>query len=261
MDPIRFDGKQVVVTGGASGIGKATAIAFAEYGAQVAVIDLNLLPEEVPGEDLNIASFRADVSDPEEVEKVARMLNRPIDILISNAGIEYNDVGSLLTMPEGGLKKILDVNVMGAINCARTFMPTMPSGGRVVFVSSLQAFMACMPGTSYQASKAALLGITKALAIEVADRGINVNAVCPAGVATEGMGAVRAGDNGLDDYRRHNPVGRRAWPHEIAYPILFLCSPWASYMTGMELMVDGGHSVLGMPYFGPPRIVDNDPDR
>jgi NAD(P)-dependent dehydrogenase (short-subunit alcohol dehydrogenase family) len=136
----------------------------------------------------------------------------------------------------------------------------MSAGGKVVFVSSLQASMACLPGTSYQASKAALIGLAKALAVELAPKGINVNAICPAGVATEGMGAVRAGDGGLDDYRRHNPVGRRAWPDEIAYPILFLCSDWAKYLVGASLIVDGGMSSLGMPYVGPARSVPNDPD-
>lgn len=261
MQNIRFSGKTVVVTGGGSGIGRATAIAFAEHGAMTFVVDISAeAGARVVEEHSNLCFRQGDVSRLEEIEAVRESIGEPVDILVSNAGIEYNDVGNLLTMPVDKLQRILGVNLMGAINCARVFMPTMPRGGKVVFVSSLQAFAACLPGTSYQASKGALISLTKALAIEVALNGINVNVICPGGVATEGMGAVRAGDSGLDDFRRLNPMGRRAWPEEIAYPILFLCSEWASYMTGQILQVDGGMSAVGMPR---PTLVpvENDPDR
>lgn len=265
MEAIRFDGKLALVTGGASGIGKATALAFAKYGANVIILDID---EErgsvIANEHPNIDFCKADISLPQDLQNSATFITlrygRPVDILVSNAGVEDNAAGNLLFMPEPGLRRIIDVNLFGAIYCARAFMPNMCNGGKVIFVSSLQAFMACLPGTSYQASKAGLLGVTKALAIEVAHLGINVNAVCPSGVATEGMGAVRGGDSGLDGYRRHNPVGRRAWPDEIAYPILFLCSPWASYMTGQVVQIDGGMSALGMPYPGEIRAVLHDPD-
>jgi NAD(P)-dependent dehydrogenase (short-subunit alcohol dehydrogenase family) len=251
-----FTGKKVVVTGGLSGIGRATALAFAESNAEVYVLDithtaLSLHP--------NIQIMLVDVADEKNVLDTAKNIGA-IDILVSNAGIEYNDVGNLVSMPRRKLDRILEVNLGGAINCVRAFMPKMHKGGRVVFVSSTQAFMACHPGTSYQASKAGLIGLAKGLAIEYARLGINVNVICPGGVATEGMGAVRAGDSGLDDFKRHCPIGRRAHPHEIAKPILFLCSEWASYITGATLVVDGGVSSLGMPYppLGAP--VDNDPD-
>jgi 3-oxoacyl-[acyl-carrier protein] reductase len=266
MRNIGFAGKIVVVTGGASGIGRATALAFAECGANVAVVDV----DEERGEALvdgaqRIEFFKADVAIVHEVQSVLEGVlgkyGRPADILVSNAGIENNQVGSLLTMPEDVLRRILDVNLYGAINCARVFVPAMPDGSKVVFVSSLQAFMACLPGTSYQASKAGLIGIAKALAIELGPRRINVNVICPGGVATEGMGAVRAGESGLDDYRRHNPLGRRARPEEMALPILFLCSEWASYMTGQIVQVDGGMSAMGMPRAGAAIIMPDDPDQ
>ncbi len=254
-----FKGKTVVVTGGASGIGKATALAFAEAGAGVCIIDNNeVRAQAVVDHHTSIKFVLADVSDSLSVASAARMLN-PVDILVSNAGIEYNNDGNVLTMNPQRLRRILEVNLWGAINCVRAFVPHMARGGKVVIVSSLQASMACLPGTSYQASKAALIGLGRALAIEVARSGINVNMVCPAGVATEGMGAVRAGDAGLDDYRRKCPLGRRAHPKEIAGPIMFLCSELASYITGSVLMVDGGVSAFGMPYPDIPR-VENDPD-
>jgi len=266
MKDIGFAGKIVVVTGGASGIGRATALAFAERGATVVVVDV----DETRGATLvdgvlPIEFLKADVSNALEVQSVLEGIlgryGRPADILVSNAGIEDNRVGNLLTMPEDVLRRILDVNLYGAINCARVFVPAMPDGSKVVFVSSLQAFMACLPGTSYQASKAGLIGITKALAIELGPRRINVNVICPGGVATEGMGAARGNDLGLDDYRRHNPLGRRARPEEMALPILFLCSEWASYMTGQIVQVDGGMSAMGMPRAGPHVIGPDDPDR
>lgn len=257
-----FKGRKVVVTGGGSGIGKATTLAFAHAGAEVIILDVNEgLGRAVRALSDNIGFAHVDVSDPFAVGKCAERIG-PIDILVSNAGIEYNDAGNLLTMDEERLHHILDVNLMGAINCARAFVPRMKPHGRVVFVSSTQAFAACLPGTSYQASKAGLIGVAKALAIEVARMDINVNVICPGGVATEGMGAVRAGDSeeGLNDYRRRCMLGRRARPEEIAGPILFLCSHMASYITGEVMVVDGGCSAMGMPYAGPLVYAEHDPD-
>lgn len=265
MRNIDFGGRAVVVTGGASGIGKATALAFAEFGAKVTILDID---EEagaaVAAANPNIYFVKADVAEAAQlrvaIQRVRENHGHPADILVSNAGIEDNRSGNLLTMPEGTLRKIVEVNLYGAMNAARAFVPEMPDGGKVVFVGSLQAFMACLPGTSYQASKAGLIGVAKALAIELAPRRINVNVICPAGVATEGIGAARAGISGLDDYRRHNLLGRRARPEEIAFPILFLCSEWANYMTGQILQVDGGMSAMGLSRPGPVTIWPDDPD-
>src|SRR5258708_5995523 len=147
MKDIDFADKIVVVTGGASGIGRATALAFAERGATVVVVDV----DEKRGVTLvdgvqRIEFFKADVSNAHEVQSVLEGVlgryGRPIDILVSNAGIENNHMGNLLTMPEDVLRRILDVNLYGAINCVRVFVPAMPDGSKVVFVSSLQAFMA-----------------------------------------------------------------------------------------------------------------------
>lgn len=266
MKGISFKEKIVVVTGGASGIGKATAFAFAEHGARVAVLDVNeRLGSAVVNDRPEIDFFQADVSNPREMQAVASLLlaryGRPVDILVSNAGIEDNRSGNLLTMPDAVLRTILEVNLYGGINAARALVPTMPDGGKIVFVSSLQAFMVSQPGTSYQASKAGLIGVAKALAVELGPRRINVNVICPGGVATEGMGAVRGGEGRLDDYRRHNPLGRRARSEEIAYPILFLCSEWASYMTGQIVQVDGGMSAMAMPRVGALVSSPDDPDR
>lgn len=266
MKSISFRDKIVVVTGGASGIGKATALAFAEHGARVAVLDVDEKPGSSFADDKReIDCFRADVSNPSDMQAVADELRtrygRPVDILVSNAGIEDNRSGNLLTMPDPVLRKIVEVNLFGGINTARAFAPTMPDGSKIVFVSSLQAFMVSLPGTSYQASKAGLIGVAKALAVELGPRRINVNVICPGGVATEGMGAVRSGEGGLDEFRRHTPLGRRARSEEIAYPILFLCSEWASYMTGQIVQVDGGKSAMGMLRPGPVSVSPDDPDK
>lgn len=263
MKGIDFKGKTVVVTGGVSGIGKATAITFAEAGALTYILDTDAENVGTVAAQTNSKLYfiNADVSNIKQLEAARKEIDGKVDILVSNAGIEYNDAGNLLDMPMDKLRRILEVNLMGAINCARVFMKDMPRGGKVVFVSSQQAFTACLPGTSYQASKNALIGLTHALAIEMALKGINVNAICPGGVATEGMGAMRAGDDGsgMKDFKRLNPMGRRAWPEEIAYPILFLCSSWASYITGSTMLVDGGMSAVGMPRSTLVQ-VENDPD-
>jgi NAD(P)-dependent dehydrogenase (short-subunit alcohol dehydrogenase family) len=266
MQNINFANKIAVVTGGASGVGKATALAFARFGANVCIIDTDaercaLLSKE----HQSLSFYEVDVADAAKLAELAqRMRGSPhgvIDIFVSNAGIEDTSSGNLVTMPEQVLRRIIEVNLYGAINCVRTFIPMMRDGGKIVLVSSLQAFMACAPGTSYQASKAGLIGVAKALTIELASRNINVNVVCPAGIATEGMGARSVDREGLEDYRRNNPLGRRARPDEIAYPILFLCSDWASYMTGQVVHIDGGMSSMGMPWRGPIAVFGDDPDK
>ncbi|MDE1861087.1 MAG: SDR family oxidoreductase, partial [Candidatus Micrarchaeota archaeon] len=117
------------------------------------------------------------------------------------------------------------------------------NGGRIVNITSIQGIAALRPGTSYQATKAGIIGLTIATAIELAEHGINVNAIAPGAIATEGMGKMRFDDSGasaLDAYRKRIPLGRRGNAFEVAGPVLFLCSERSTYITGEVLRVDGG---------------------
>lgn len=265
-----FSGKVVIVTGAASGIGKATSLAFIERGAKVALVDINRdkglrlskAINRTNGTSIFIESDTAQLSDIDNMIKVVmKKLGCP-DILVNNAGIEFNDRGNLVDMPYTDLKHILDVNLYGYIHCVRSIVPYMPSGAKIVNVSSVQGLAVDPPGTSYQVSKSAIFGLTRVLAIELASKGINVNAVAPGGIATEGMGAMRTGKSDiLDCYRRRTPQGRRGWPEEVAGPILFLCSSLASYITGTTLVIDGGYLINLAPDTGGLVLhLPNDPD-
>lgn len=271
MSNITFDytGYVCVVTGASSGIGKATAQMFLEAGAHVALVDIDPVgTEALVAESNGKALFmQTDVSDPDAAARAtSTTLERfqKIDILVNCAGIEYNDRGNLLEMPYDDLKRILDVNMMGYIHMARSVVSNMSDGGRVINVSSIQGLAAHHPGTSYQIAKSAILGLTHSLAIELAPREITVNTVAPGAIRTEGMGAVRIGDNTLlDSYRRRIPAGRRGTSTEVAGAILFLVSDLAQYITGTTLVVDGGYLIKLSPNAEGdliPRHV-HDPDR
>jgi NAD(P)-dependent dehydrogenase (short-subunit alcohol dehydrogenase family) len=242
-----FRDKAVVVTGAGSGIGKATAALFAKFGARIAVLDC----DERAGvksmtsiqENGGRAEFiKTDVGSEELCFKAASLLfGKPgfasVDVLVNNAGVEYTDCGGMVDMPKDKLERILRTNLMGALNCVRAFIPKMERGS-IVNVSSVQALATELPGTSYQMSKAGLLGLTHALAMELAPR-IRVNAVLPGAVATTGMGKITERQE-IDRLRRRIPLARRGRPDEVAGTILFLASDFASYITGTTLIVDGG---------------------
>ncbi len=248
-----FSGKVAIVTGAGSGIGKATAYAFAEHGAVVAIVDINTEKGPTVSRDLEERGYKTlfvktDVAYQDQtnemIETVLKTYGR-IDILVNNAGIEFNDRGNLITMPYDDMLRILNVNLLGYIHCARSAVPDMikrGEGGKIVNISSAQGHGAHLPGTTYQVSKSGILGLTRALAVELAPYKINVNTLSPGAISTEGMGKIdkTRGEGIIDEYRRMIPWGSRGYPDDIAYPVLFLCSPYAGYITGENLTVDGG---------------------
>lgn len=267
-----FKDKIVCVTGAASGIGKATAKAFVKSGAFVILIDINKtsgleLEKEINRDGKYSLFLETDISDLESVKDSVSEISKRfgnVDILVNNAGIEINSKGSLIDMDYVDVNKILGVNLSGPINCCKEIVPLMKKkGGAIVNVSSIQALAAHKPGTSYQISKSALLGLTNSLALELADYNIRVNTIIPGAISTEGMGKIREGSSKIiDSYRKIIPLSRRGSPEEVADPILFLCSDMASYITGSELVVDGGYtknltpeSLMDM------KESDSDPDK
>lgn len=267
---LEFSDKVAVVTGAGSGIGKATALAFAQCGAKVVVADIDYhrgqtTVQEI--EELGSETFFVETDISRQVatevmiEKTLNVFGQ-INVLVNNAGVEYNESGNLIEMPYNEMRRILDVNLLGALHCVRSVAPEMKPGSNIVNVSSVQAFGTHLPGTSYQASKTGLIGLTHTLAVELGLQGIRVNAVAPGAIKTEGMGHLEADPHTIEIYRRHIPLGRRGHPKEIAAAILFLASDLASYINGAVLVADGGYLANITPdWLIPPRpIVPNDPD-
>jgi len=179
-----------------------------------------------------------DVSDPEAVRATATRIG-PVDILVNNAGIWL--FSSLLEMPPEEAHKVLDVNLLGAVNCSQAFVPGMVerSGGAIVNISSVAAATGS-PGVGlYPASKAAIESLTRQMAIEFGPRGIRVNAVGPGLIVTEGTAHNYEGGRG-EERARNVPLRRTGTPEDIADVVAFLASDQARYVTGQVVYVDGG---------------------
>ena len=252
MNDLLFENQVVAISGAASGIGRTTAIEFAKRGAAVSLLDISGTVRGVVDEILTFGGRATqtigDVSQATVVDEFHTNTLRVfghVNHLINNAGIDITDRGNLIKMPWGDVERIIQVNLFGYMHCCRAFIPSMPKGGRVVNVSSVQAFTAHRPCTSYQASKGAIVSMTQSLAVEYGPRGINVNAVAPGAIAIEGVGNnTRAIEPKIGKaYNERIPLGRRGKTEEIAWPILFLCSPWAAYINGTCLVIDGGYTI------------------
>jgi 3-oxoacyl-[acyl-carrier protein] reductase len=254
---MRFKDKVAVVTGGASGIGLATARALATQGARVAVADVNAaglekIEEEFRNKDHPFLPIKANVAEAKAVEALIReTVSRfgGIDILVNNAGISPKHEGkkaNLWEMPIEEWDQVMAVNIRGAFLCCHFAVPRMIArgGGGIVNVSSLAAKVGtAITGCHYVISKAGLVGLTKVLAREVAEYGIRVNAVAPGRIDTPMIWDVPPQVN--EQYMRTIPLKRLGTPEEVADGILFLLSDAASYITGQVLDINGG---LGMFY-------------
>lgn len=243
----RLDGKVAVVTGGSRGIGRACAEALAAQGAHVVITYVRgadeaakvvAAIEEKGGKAEAVGFDVADMKASEDaMSDVAKRLGR-LDILVANAGIAID--GLLLRVKEEDFDRTFDVNVKGALACARGAIKTMMRArrGRVVFLSSVVGEMGNAGQAVYAASKAALLGLTKALAREYASRNVTVNAITPGFIDTD-MTTTIQGD-AKEGMLKAIPLGRTGRAEEVAAAVLFLCSDEASYITGETLRVNGG---------------------
>jgi len=242
----RLDGKVALITGGARGIGRTTALLFAQEGAKVAVCDvdeaagLDLVKaiEQQGGEALFV---RADVAQMPEVERtVAQIKERwgRIDVLLNNAGILRD--ATLLKLSEEDFDAVIDVNLKGVFHCTKAVAPLMVEQGQgsIINVSSVVALYGNFGQTNYVAAKAGILGMTKVWARELGRKGIRVNAVCPGFVETEMIRSVPP--EILEKVKERIPLGRFASPEEIARVYLFLASDESSYLNGAVISADGG---------------------
>lgn len=238
------EGRVVLVTGGARGIGAACAAWFHARGDRVAVTHRGDPPEAPRGDGRRYLPLRCDVTEPAEVEAAFVALEEhwgPAEVVVANAGITRDAL--LVRMGEELWQEVVDTNLTGAYRVARRAVSKMIRlrRGRMVFVSSVGAFLGVPGQVNYAATKAGMVGMARALAREVASRGITVNVVAPGVVATD-MTAALGGER-FAQLTAMVPLGRAATPEEVAACIGFLCSEDASYVTGAVLPVDGG---LGM---------------
>lgn len=246
-----------IVTGAQQGIGAGIARALAKHGARVIFTDVSnavsKTAEEITKTGQQALAIKMDVTSTTEVNNVVSQVLTQfgrIDILVNNAGIYPRC--NLTDMTDEFLRKIFEVNVFGTFRCTRAVLPTMMKQryGKIVNVSSVTGPLVADPTggqTSYAATKAAVWGFTTALALEVAQYGINVNAVCPGHVDTPGgrNQATETGfpDTSLEELGRTVPMGRLGTPEEIGELVVFLVSDESRYMTGTHLVIDGGNSI------------------
>lgn len=245
-----FKGKVAVVTGAASGIGRACALELARYGASISVVD-------VAGEDVmiqtsrllketgaRVATFSADVTDHGKAARIiseTRIRLGGVDILVNAAGV--NSDAPLWKMTESQWDRVLNINLKGTFNyihaVARLFHEQR--SGKIVNIASIRAWRGRFGTSNYSASKAGVIGLTKSAASDLGPSGVNVNAVAPGFIRTPMLERLPA--EVREGAEREAALGRIGEPQEVASVVAFLCSDHARYVTGEVISVDGGQSL------------------
>jgi NAD(P)-dependent dehydrogenase (short-subunit alcohol dehydrogenase family) len=251
----RLEGKVAAITGGASGIGEATARRFAAEGAAVALADIDAergrtVAREIEGAGgraLFVETHAGREADAVRFVRAARERWGRLDALVNNAGMRLYQ--TVVDASEESWDAILAVNVKGYAFCAKAASPLMreTGGGSIVNVASIRSVVAGGNMVQYDTTKAAVAGLTRAMALDHAADGIRVNAVCPGPIFTRfherrAEAAGRTHEDFRADFGRGTMLGRAGTPAEVAACILFLASDDASYVTGASLYVDGGHT-------------------
>lgn len=239
-------GKVALVTGAAQGIGKAIALLLAEKGADVVVSDINFekaqeTAREIEEKGRKSMALKVNVADPDEVEKMVEAIIEKfsrIDILVNNAGITRDKL--LLRMSSEDWDAVLDVNLKGVFNCTKSVIKYMSKqrSGKIVNIASVVGLMGNVGQANYAASKAGVIGFTKTVAREFAQRGININAIAPGYIQTP-MTEVLP-EKVKEELMRLIPMGRLGQPEDVAQAVLFLVSEASNYVTGQVLNVNGG---------------------
>jgi NAD(P)-dependent dehydrogenase (short-subunit alcohol dehydrogenase family) len=249
LDRFRLNGRRALVTGGAGGLGRVIAGAFAEAGADVAVASRNGPACETAAAELAAATgcracaFTADITIAADVERLAADVEAtlgPIDILVNNAGINIRGTPPQLT--EADWDAVLDTNLKGPFLCARAIGPGMVTRGwgRIINMASILGVVALAGRAPYASAKAGLINLTRVLALEWAGSGVTVNALCPGVFGTEMNRQLLDDPAKYQEFVRRIPMGRWGELHELAGAALFLASDASSYVTGSALFVDGG---------------------
>ena len=244
-----FEGRVALVTGAARGMGLATANRFLAAGAKVAVNDVDADRIHAVASELgsDALAVPADVADPSAIQTMIRTVTDRfgrLDVLVNNAGIvsptKFEEIG------EQEWLRVLDINVNGTFRCTQAVVPAMKANayGRIVnFSSTAGKNVSTVGGASYTTSKAAVLGLTRATAKELAPHGITVNAVCPGMIDTD-MLRVAWSEEQIQTYVPSIPLGRMGQPAEVAELVCFLASERAGYITGAALDITGGELMV-----------------
>jgi NAD(P)-dependent dehydrogenase (short-subunit alcohol dehydrogenase family) len=243
----RLQGKVAVITGAASGIGRASAKTFAAEGARVVLADVEDGPGRELAESLDSSYVHADVTDPEQVSALYQAASATcggIDVLFNNAGISPPEDGSILETDLEAWRRVQEVNLTSVYLCCKLGIPHLleRGGGSVINTASFVAVLgAATSQISYTASKGGVLAMSRELGVELARRNVRVNALCPGPVNTPLLRELFAKDPERAARRLvHVPMGRFAEPEEIAAAAAFLASDDASFITASTFLVDGG---------------------
>jgi 3-oxoacyl-[acyl-carrier protein] reductase len=236
-----------VITGAGQGIGREIAIAFSMRDTQVVIADRHgenalKVKDEIQDAGKTALAIEVDVSSEESVTLMIEQALKEfgtIDVLINNAGIYPS--ASIEELTDESWNRVIGTNLTGAFLCSRAVVPTMleKKKGRVINLSSTTAFRGARNGAHYAASKAGIIGFTKALALELAPTGITVNAICP-GLTDTAQPRGHMTDKELYAKKDRVPLGRIAQPRDIVGPVLFLASDKAAHITGQTVLVNGG---------------------
>jgi 3-oxoacyl-[acyl-carrier protein] reductase len=243
---LELEGRVALVTGAAQGIGKAISLLLAKHGANIVVSDINLekateTAKEIESMGRKAIAVRVDVSKAEDVEQMVDTILKQfgrIDILVNNAGITRDKL--ILRMSEEDWDVVLDVNLKGTFHCTRAVVRHMAKQryGKIVSIASVTGEMGNPGQGNYAASKAGVIGLTKTIAREFAQRGINVNAVAPGYVQTPMTDVLP--EKVKEELKRLIPMDRLGQPEDVAEAVFFLVSERSSYITGQVINVNGG---------------------
>jgi 3-oxoacyl-[acyl-carrier protein] reductase len=243
---LKLAGKVALITGAAQGIGKAVALLLARNGADIVISDINLEKAEETAKEVQALGRKAmatkvDVATLGDVEKMVQATLAQfgkVDILVNNAGIARDKL--ILRMSEEDWDAVLNINLKGTFNCTKAVVRYMSKqkSGKIVNIASVVGEMGNAGQGNYAASKAGVIGFTKTIAREFAQRGINVNAIAPGYIETPMTDALP--DKAKEELKRLIPMDRLGKPEDVAEAVLFLVSESANYITGQVLNVNGG---------------------
>ncbi len=258
---LNLSGKTAVVTGAATGIGEGIARTLASAGARIVVADIDTVGAQRVAGDLDGEAVDLDVSAPDACARILGTVGDRIDILVNNAG-SYHEAGSILDQSVESWQRSIELNLASLFNCSKPVAARMVEqgdGGAIVNIASVDGLLPCL-GTGYDSAKAGAIHFSKSLAVDLAPHGIRVNAVSPGVVPVPTLDKMHAGEidplwplepsvsglmGPLMKQRSSNvPLGRKGTPDDIGRTVLFLVSDLSSYVTGQNLAVDGGWTLV-----------------
>ncbi|HEY8735066.1 MAG TPA: SDR family oxidoreductase [Puia sp.] len=247
-------GKKAVITGGGSGIGRATSLLFARQEADVHIIELSedsskLVAEEIRANGGKVSSYACNIANQREVREIFDKIGH-VNIIVNNAGIAH--VGKADNTSEEDFDRVVNVNMKGVYNCLNAGIPQLrkSKGGVIINIASVAALVGIPERFAYSAAKGAVIAMTLSVAKDYINEGIRCNSVSPARVHSPFVdGFISKNYPGkekevFEKLSKSQPIGRMAKPEEIANLILFLCSDEASFITGCDYPIDGGFTKL-----------------